>query len=97
MAQIKLNNLRPRQSTKMTGPRVTQHPTPRRRPALAVLEAIDQCALAVGLYTEQEEVWLSEISRLNREDREKVRPLIENGILPALEAEGPAPFLTLRK
>lgn len=34
VAQIKLNNLRPRQSTKMTGPRVTQHPTPRRRPAL---------------------------------------------------------------
>ena len=51
----------------------------------------------LDLYTEQEEVWLSEISRLNREDREKVRPLIENGILPALEAEGPAPFLTLRK
>ena len=72
-------------------------PMDRNEPDLAVLEAIDQCALAVGLYTEQEEVWLSEISRLNREDREKVRPLIENGILPALEAEGPAPFLTLRK
>ena len=72
-------------------------PMDRNEPDLAVLEAIDQCAMAVGLYTEQEEVWLSEISRLNREYRGKVRPLIENGILPALEAEGPAPFLTLRK
>jgi hypothetical protein len=64
---------------------------------LAEYEAIDQCAKDVGLYSEQETVWLSEITRLNREDREKVRPLIENGILPALEADGPALFLTLRQ
>ena len=64
---------------------------------LAEYEAIDQCAKDVDLYSEQETVWLSEITRLNREDREKVRPLIENGILPALEADGPALFLTLRQ
>ena len=73
---------------------------PRKRGAdqsLAELMAIDQCAKDAGLYAAQETVWLSEIYRLQREDPEHVRPLIENGLLTALEAEGVAPFLAIRQ
>ena len=61
----------------------------------AELEAIDQCAKDAGLYEAQETVWLSEIYRLQREDPERVHPLVENGLLTALEADGIAPFLAI--
>ncbi len=71
--------------------------TERGEQSVAQYEAIDKCAKEVGLYVAQETVWLSEIYRLHSEDPEAVRPLIDNGILTALEADGPALFLTLRK
>ena len=63
----------------------------------ARLTAMDQCARKAKLYDAQKEVWLSEIRRLQREDPAKVKPLLDEGIKYALEANGPAPFLTLRK
>ena len=69
----------------------------RKEPSIAVADAIDQCAHEGGLYTAQETAWLSEITRLFNEDPERVRPLIEDGVLAALEADGTAPFLTLHR
>ena len=64
----------------------------RKEPSIAVADAIDQCAHEGGLYTAQETAWLSEITRLFNEDPERVRPLIEDGVLAALEADGTAPI-----
>ena len=63
---------------------------------LARLTAIDECAFSTELYVVQEEIWLSEIQRRFNEDPAQVRPLLDNGIKEALEADGIAPFLTLR-
>lgn len=65
-------------------------------PARAIqgLEALDDCAQSVGLYPLQEDAWLAEIRRLKEKDPGKVRPLLDNGIIAALEADGVAVFLT---
>ena len=63
---------------------------------LARVTAIDECALSSELYVEQEEIWVSEILRRYNEDPAQVKPLLDNGIKEALEADGIAPFLTLR-
>ena len=63
----------------------------------ARLTATDQCAHDVGLYAAQEAAWLSEIQRLLREDPAKVKPLLDEGIMAALDADGPALFLTARQ
>ena len=62
----------------------------------ARLTAIDGCAFSTELYVAQEEIWLSEIRRRSNEDPAQVQPLLDNGIKEILEADGIAPFLTLR-
>ena len=65
-----------------------------RAATIARLTAIDECAVKVGLYPAQEAVWMTEIVRLRGEDPAKVKPLIDNGIVEALMADGIASFLT---
>ena len=64
-----------------------------RAASIARLQAIDECAADVGLYAAQEAAWMVEISRLNDADPEKVKPLMDNGIVEALKADGIASFL----
>ena len=63
---------------------------------LARLQAIDECAATAELYAVQEAIWISEIQRRYQEDPTQVQPLLDNGMKEALEADGTAPFLTLR-
>ena len=61
---------------------------------IARLAAIDECAAKVELYVTQELVWLTEILRMQDENPAKVKPLIDDGIVEALKADGIASFLT---
>ena len=69
-------------------------PESARAATIARLTAIDECAVEVGLYAAQEVVWMAEIRRLNEEDPAKAKPLMDNGIVEALKADGIASFLT---
>ena len=55
------------------------------------------CAVKEGLYTAQETAWLAELQRRVDADDSNANTLVTWGLLDALEAEGAAPFLTLRR
>ena len=58
--------------------------------------AMDQCAIDVGLYDVQKELWAIEVNRLLRDEPEKARALKEHGLIAAMEMEGPPTFLHRR-
>ena len=78
-----------------TGPR-NDHRGTTGPPRTARHNAIDQCAMDVGLYDAQKELWITEGYRLSREDPDKARALKEHGLIAAMEMDGPPIFLQRR-
>ena len=58
--------------------------------------AMDQCAMDVGLYDAQKELWITEVYSLSRENSDKARALKEHGLIAAMEMDGPPTFLQRR-
>ena len=56
-------------------------------------EVLDQCAASAGLYEVQHTLLVAQLNRLTVEDPEKASILVDWGIKPVLEEDGPAPFL----
>ena len=56
-------------------------------------DVLDQCAASAGLYEVQHTLFVAQLNRLTVEDPEKASILIDWGIKPLLEEEGPSPFL----
>ena len=62
-----------------------------RQERIARWKVLDRCAEGAGLYERQDELWLEEVLRLQREYPERIRLLIEQGLKVALDMEGPMP------
>ena len=58
--------------------------------------AMDDCAITVGLYDAQKELWINEINRLLREDPTKAQAMKEHGLIDTMEMDGPPVFLHRR-
>ena len=63
---------------------------------IEMYNAMDECAIDVGLYDAQKELWTIEVNRLLRDEPEKARALKEHGLIAAMEMEGPPTFLHRR-
>ena len=63
---------------------------------IEMYNAMDECAIDVGLYDAQKELWTIEVNRLLRDEPEKAQALKEHGLIAAMEMEGPPTFLHRR-